>query len=464
MNFSSPEAQALETATATQTTTQPRRDDNQQQRVHYTNEVSYMYSSNSTLAPLLESNDANTPPTCSPLPSIKQALTIGASMHTSGPSPPSVLLASTLSPQHGHPIPVSACIPHNAPTPLPPCSSININSTKTLSNNIIPPVTMSLPASISSPITNNNQINTVRNIREGTSERTGGNQASAVQALSPRLGVSYCLPNQSKLSLSTSQPVINDRPISRSNNRRRQLDKEKAPKKQTTSSTPYLTALLQARAAHEKNRFNETRLKHHITDPIRGCRSISNEARERVRTADAVSNQPGTSSGTLVATASTSNRSNADHPSLPPTKRKRSSISLATTPPGVTSTPNVVGNPSIVPGPNVVTPNALVGVTTPDLTVGLPQRHDPQPTQLKIAVEFSMTSGTMMRATWIAAELLNEFHTSITEVSLVPRPNNHIFNIWISGKMAWSRGEGQPLPDYAHLQPIVRAQCRQAGL
>lgn len=75
-----------------------------------------------------------------------------------------------------------------------------------------------------------------------------------------------------------------------------------------------------------------------------------------------------------------------------------------------------------------------------------------------------MTSGTLMRATWIAAELISEFHRNIIDVGLIPRSSDNTFNIWIGGKIAWSRGVGQPLPDYDHLRPIVRAQCCNATL
>ena len=105
-----------------------------------------------------------------------------------------------------------------------------------------------------------------------------------------------------------------------------------------------------------------------------------------------------------------------------------------------------------------------MSVTEPELPVNLSGGSDAQSAHVRVAVEFSMTSGTLMRATWIAQELISEFHRDIVDVGLIPRSSENTFNIWIGGKIAWSRGVGQPLPDYDHLRPMVRAQCCNASL
>lgn len=78
---------------------------------------------------------------------------------------------------------------------------------------------------------------------------------------------------------------------------------------------------------------------------------------------------------------------------------------------------------------------------------------------IRIAIEFSLPSDTLMRATWIASEMITEFRPHIIDVNLIPRATEHTFNIWINGNIAWSRGVGQPLPDYDHLRPLFRAKC-----
>lgn len=98
------------------------------------------------------------------------------------------------------------------------------------------------------------------------------------------------------------------------------------------------------------------------------------------------------------------------------------------------------------------------------MPVAIAGTPETQSAHVRVAVEFSMSSGTLMRAIWIASELINEFHRDIVDVGLIPRSTENTFNIWIGGKIAWSRGVGQPLPDYDHLRPIVRAQCCNATL
>lgn len=75
-----------------------------------------------------------------------------------------------------------------------------------------------------------------------------------------------------------------------------------------------------------------------------------------------------------------------------------------------------------------------------------------------------MASGALLRASWLAAEIISEFHRDIFEVTLSLTSTENTFNIYIGGKVAWSRGEGQPLPDYDYLRPIFRAQCSNATL
>lgn len=132
------------------------------------------------------------------------------------------------------------------------------------------------------------------------------------------------------------------------------------------------------------------------------------------------------------------------HQSTTPAKRKREPAlsNIPTTPPQQIQT-----NPSVT--------------AEPDIPVNLSPVAEAQPshTNVRVAVEFSMTSGGLLRATWIASELISEFHRDILDVGLIPRNAEHTFNIWIGGKIAWSRGVGQPLPDYDHLRPIIRSQC-----
>lgn len=87
----------------------------------------------------------------------------------------------------------------------------------------------------------------------------------------------------------------------------------------------------------------------------------------------------------------------------------------------------------------------------------VPDPGCPAGAQLRVSVEFSVIDGGLLRAQWIVAEMIQEFHRDVIVVSLVPSQSDNVFNIWIGGKIVWSRGPGQPLPDFEHLRPLVRA-------
>lgn len=189
--------------------------------------------------------------------------------------------------------------------------------------------------------------------------------------------------------------------------------------------------------------YNETRLKNHIIDPYRGCRRIPQEARDRVRNADTSNHQTSTQPPITPSSSLPTHNTTPVTPG-PPVKRKRETAILTTTP--------IQNQPIVAPADS-------------DMLVGIGSTAEPQVTnQVRVAVEFSMTNATVHRATWIAAELLTEFQRELFDVSLIPKQTDDIFNIYIGGKVAWSRVPGQPLPDYEHLRPMVRAQCCHANI
>lgn len=237
-------------------------------------------------------------------------------------------------------------------------------------------------------------------------------------------------------------------------------------------------------------RYNETRLKHHIIDQYRGCRRIPVEARERVRSADSAHH-----SGQQQASPSPSPQPPPPVQTIPPASTVIATV--ATTP-----AESVLLASTQVPTPPTHIPHAITQQSAQLTAVGIKRKHPatkegfspkesrPRKTEdsiqssptlsiptelvaavserslpgLRVAIEFSMSSGTLLRATWIAAELISEFRSHVIDVNLIPRSAEHTFNIWIGGKIAWSRGVGQPLPDYDHLRPVVHAKCAGASI
>ncbi len=61
----------------------------------------------------------------------------------------------------------------------------------------------------------------------------------------------------------------------------------------------------------------------------------------------------------------------------------------------------------------------------------------------------------MLRAAWMAQELLTTFENELEEVSLVPGSGG-IFEIRLDGEMLWSRKEKKRFPNITELKQIVR--------
>ena len=60
----------------------------------------------------------------------------------------------------------------------------------------------------------------------------------------------------------------------------------------------------------------------------------------------------------------------------------------------------------------------------------------------------------MLRATWMAQELLTSF-PEIGELALVPGTGG-VFNVRVGGEMVWSRVEQRRFPDIKELKLLIR--------
>ncbi len=192
------------------------------------------------------------------------------------------------------------------------------------------------------------------------------------------------------------------------------------------------------------NSYNETRLKNHIIDPYRGCRKIPEHVRERIRAAHA---RAGSGAAALAAVvAATQNGGIVVPPQVAPEPQTQPPPPPPPPPPAKRKR-----EPSVVEELQPPPPTLIQAQTAGDTATGA---------QLNVSVEFSMLGGGLLRAQWIVAEIIQEFHRDVIVVSLVPTQSESVFNIWIGGKLVWSRGPGQPLPDFEHLRPLVRAHVQ----
>lgn len=75
----------------------------------------------------------------------------------------------------------------------------------------------------------------------------------------------------------------------------------------------------------------------------------------------------------------------------------------------------------------------------------------------RIEIKYCTQCGWLLRATWVAQELLTTFKDDINELALVPGTGG-IFEIRIEDKLVWSREEMEGFPQIKELKQLVRDQ------
>jgi len=73
----------------------------------------------------------------------------------------------------------------------------------------------------------------------------------------------------------------------------------------------------------------------------------------------------------------------------------------------------------------------------------------------KITIEYCTQCGWLLRAAWMAQELLTTFVEEVGEVSIKPGTGG-IFRVSINGKCIFDRKELGAFPEIKHLKQIVR--------
>ncbi len=74
----------------------------------------------------------------------------------------------------------------------------------------------------------------------------------------------------------------------------------------------------------------------------------------------------------------------------------------------------------------------------------------------RIEIEYCPQCKWLLRAGWMAQELLSTFERDLKEISLIPSPEAGVFEIRLDGQTIWSRkGEGG-FPEIKELKQRVR--------
>jgi selenoprotein W-related protein len=73
----------------------------------------------------------------------------------------------------------------------------------------------------------------------------------------------------------------------------------------------------------------------------------------------------------------------------------------------------------------------------------------------RVEIEYCTQCRWLLRAAWMAQELLTTFEADLGEVALVPGSGG-IFEVRANGAVLWSRRERGRFPDVKELKQIVR--------
>jgi selT/selW/selH selenoprotein domain len=76
-------------------------------------------------------------------------------------------------------------------------------------------------------------------------------------------------------------------------------------------------------------------------------------------------------------------------------------------------------------------------------------------TQHRIAIEYCTQCRWLLRAAWLAQELLTTFEVELAEVALVPGTGG-IFEVRVDGETVFSRKEQGRFPEAKELKQLVR--------
>lgn len=72
-----------------------------------------------------------------------------------------------------------------------------------------------------------------------------------------------------------------------------------------------------------------------------------------------------------------------------------------------------------------------------------------------VIITYCTQCNWVLRASWMATELLNTFGTELSSVTLVPGTGG-VFHIEVDGQLIWERKRDKGFPDIVRLKKLVR--------
>ena len=73
-----------------------------------------------------------------------------------------------------------------------------------------------------------------------------------------------------------------------------------------------------------------------------------------------------------------------------------------------------------------------------------------------VAIVYCRLCGWLLRASWMAQELLTTFAEDLGSVTLIPDDTGGVFEVRVDGRLIWSHAEHHRFPDIKELKQLVR--------
>ena len=77
-------------------------------------------------------------------------------------------------------------------------------------------------------------------------------------------------------------------------------------------------------------------------------------------------------------------------------------------------------------------------------------------TQPQVRIRYCTGCKWLLRAAWLAQELLTTFEQELAEVTLIPDSTGGVFDVHIDDTLVWSRADQQRFPEPKEIKQAVR--------
>jgi selenoprotein W-related protein len=81
---------------------------------------------------------------------------------------------------------------------------------------------------------------------------------------------------------------------------------------------------------------------------------------------------------------------------------------------------------------------------------------DPRDASPRVSIRYCTGCRWLLRAAWLAQELLSTFEHELGEVVLIPDATGGVFDVHIDAQLVWSRAEQQRFPEPKEIKQLVR--------